>query len=149
MNINAGPTEQNPEIWGPYVWASIHSLANRADETNEDFGPFLESIKRLLPCTKCKIDFMAYIETQGLPLKNKAFEWTVTFHNAVNKKLNKKIFSYEAAVSQWSNAPSQCSYTCTTAANKKTTINFTQKLSFAIIVTIIIVLLAVKTWMTS
>ena len=121
MNINAAFAEnvdkkkqidQNPEIWGPHLWASIHTLALRADDTNEDFRPFLESLKNLLPCTKCKLDFLAYIETKGLPNIGFSFEWTVLFHNAVNIKLNKSTLTYELARSQWST--SSCSYTCST-----------------------------------
>jgi hypothetical protein len=57
----------------------------------------------LLPCLKCKEHATAYIESRLSELdtivstKEKLFNFFVDFHNHVNKRYNKKLFSYEEA----------------------------------------------------
>ena len=113
MDTNAQQLEQSSEIWGPHVWATMHSLALRSDNSatdNSDFLLFLQSLETLLPCTKCRKDYTKYLNSNGYPNPKESFLWTVNFHNAVNQKLNKQTFTLEQAKSQW--LSDSCSYSC-------------------------------------
>ena len=102
----------DPTIWGPHLWATIHTLALKADADLEimAFGNFLNSLHFLLPCNACKHDYSKYASANGYPVLGQAFEWTVHFHNSVNRKLGKETFSVEQARSHWFS--DSCSYSC-------------------------------------
>lgn len=116
MSLNArDPHDLNidPTIWGPHVWATMHTLALRADAERENlaFGNFLNSLHFLLPCNRCKDDYSKYIANNGYPLTNEAFAWTVKFHNHVNAKLGKNFsMTVDDARSMWFS--DSCSYSC-------------------------------------
>jgi len=116
MTLNArDPHDLNidPNIWGPHLWATMHTLALRADADRENlaFGNFLNSLHFLLPCNRCKDDYSKYVNTNGYPLTNEAFAWTVNFHNYVNTKLGKNYtLSVDEAKALWYS--DSCSYSC-------------------------------------
>ena len=108
----------DPTVWGPHLWATIHTLALKADSDLESlaYGNFLNSLHFLLPCNACKHDFSKYVSAHGYPNIGNAFEWSVNFHNNVNRKLGKNIFTTEEARSQWFS--DSCSYSCKTQTKK-------------------------------
>lgn len=124
MDINAltkemieNNLEQDPEKWGPHTWATLHSFALRSDTLNtiDTFNTFLTTLEVLIPCTKCRNDFKIYIQTLK-PQIGKAFQWTVDFHNHVNKKLGKPILNFVEATKLWNS--NSCQYTCTQRVQK-------------------------------
>ena len=99
------------DVWGPQAWGFLHAVSFRYaehDATQEErlaVYNLLTSLKKLLPCPRCRIHFTAYIEDPELGitgtcspfLKNRdSFSrWLVDFHNEVNIRLDKKVVSYD------------------------------------------------------
>jgi hypothetical protein len=89
----------HPSVWGKYFWNTIHLAAlgypdNPTFEDKTAYKEFYASIGKVLPCVKCKANYARHFAE--LPIdpyltggKRKLFEWTVYFHNTVNKELGK------------------------------------------------------------
>jgi len=108
---NTAP-DMNPNMWGPHVWATIHTLALKAD-ADQEIGPysdFVDSLLFLLPCGTCRHEYSKWYGANHGPLVNEAFAWSVRLHNFVNSKLGHKTFSLEEARAQWTS--DKCSYKC-------------------------------------
>lgn len=101
-------TITSPQVWGPSQWFTYHNAANNYPEnpsplTKEKMKNIIIGIPVLLPCLKCKEHATAYIESRLKELdnivssKNNLFNFFVDFHNYVNERYNKKIFTYEEA----------------------------------------------------
>lgn len=95
-----------PEIWGPYLWRSIHYIAigypdKPTSEEVQNYYIFFNNLWKIIPCYKCSINYKRHLDE--LPIddflisKMKLFEWTVSLHNIVNKELGKKQMSFEEA----------------------------------------------------
>ena len=94
----------NPEFWGPGTWTMIHVVAanNPCQPTREDRDKalaFIHSLGAVLPCGSCRAHFAKLIGesfplTPGV-LKNRFsfFTWSVRVHNAVNRRLGKRVYS--------------------------------------------------------
>lgn len=87
-------------IWGPLGWDWLHNLAICYPQhpTENDSHFYYLKIKKFierLPCAKCKRHAIQYIRNYPIDLtSNKAFQyWVWHFHNFVNKKTKKKIFT--------------------------------------------------------
>jgi FAD-linked sulfhydryl oxidase len=86
--------------WGPLGWDWLHNLAICFPTTPSENDMFFTLTKiynfiNKLPCAKCKKHSIHYIKTNPINLtSNKNFQyWVFNFHNSVNKKLNKKIYT--------------------------------------------------------
>ena len=125
MTVNARHRKNtgnyNPYQWGPHVWATLHTLALKADATKSAmeeelaFKTLVMSLQTLLPCDSCKDHLNDYVS--GNPIEGSKFEWTINLHNAVNQRLNRPVISLDQAYEQWTS--STCSYSCSNAPLKK------------------------------
>lgn len=99
----------DPATWGPHVWKSIHAIAAHTDATNNAtaFKAYMTALADALPCSACQKHMKDYIATNPLPDTN-CFEYTVEFHNAVNKRLGKPDFTPERAREDWARCNSGC-----------------------------------------
>lgn len=89
--------------WGPFFWASMHSVAmgypiNPTKKQKKEYKSYFVSIKNVLPCGLCRKSFSKFLKE--LPLNDKVlknrknlFIWTCKIHNKVNKKLSCKQFN--------------------------------------------------------
>ena len=80
------------EYFGPGIWYSLHSLAYNADNgriRKTTFVEFAEMLRRTFPCPECRRHYNSYVEQNPIP-QVKYFEWTVNFHNTVNRRLSHK-----------------------------------------------------------
>lgn len=104
---------------GPGYWASWHIksiYANTESKKGEVARNIALDIKNF-PCLKCQTHAKFYVSRNPLikAVKNKdnlsMLKWTVDFHNEVNLRLNKKIFSYDEALKMW-NGSGFCRENC-------------------------------------
>ena len=96
-----------PEIWGKYMWISIHiiALGYPTHPTNDDkiqYKRYFENLHTIIPCYTCSQNYISHLA--DLPLldthlssNKELFKWTVNLHNVVNKMLKKPIMNYEDA----------------------------------------------------
>jgi len=87
-------------FWGPLGWDWLHNLAKcypiSPNESDMHFNYLkIKSFIEKLPCPSCKIHAIQYIRAIPINLtSNREFQyWVFYFHNAVNERLGKKIFS--------------------------------------------------------
>lgn len=113
LNIKYELTEGNgssPDVFGPPFWFTLHNGASKYPENpnkivQKKMKDFIIAIPIMLPCLKCKDHATSFIESNLEKLddivssKKNLFNFFVDFHNYVNKRYNKKIYSYEEAFS--------------------------------------------------
>lgn len=95
----------DPNKWGPPLWHFLHIMTfNYPDNPTsldiQNHQMFLESLKHILPCEKCKNHYKENITNYPPKLQSKLefIKWMIDLHNEVNKKNNKKIYSYDEAI---------------------------------------------------
>lgn len=91
-----------PSIWGPSVWFFLNVLAESYDdnptfEYKQNMKNYIISLGNVLPCEKCRYNFINN-HYKNFPLTDYYLEnrdnfktWVITFHNLINKNLNKSI----------------------------------------------------------
>jgi len=101
MNIN----NISPDEWGPYAWKFMHYITlaypdNPSDIDKQNMRAFFSSIGNILPCEKCRLNFLKH--TSSIPLNENVLSsrfdlvnWLINIHNEVNKINGKKILSYD------------------------------------------------------
>lgn len=89
--------EHDPRIVGPGTWITTHVYCLVCDKSGRrrdyrECGSFIYRMIHAFPCRKCRRHAVKYLNKHSLP-RNKEegslFEWSVTFHNAVNTRLKK------------------------------------------------------------
>lgn len=99
---------KDPEVFGPPLWLTLHNAAAHYPENPSpimisQMMNYIKGLPAVLPCEACKEHATAHIQANlsNLPdicsCRNKLEEFFVTFHNYVNKKYNKPIFTIEQA----------------------------------------------------
>ena len=92
-----------PEVWGPPIWTFFHVLA---EKVNENAFPIIKNqlflvIKRIcgfLPCPECSRDaniFLEKVKINEFKNKNDFKNMLFFFHNHVNLKKKKHVYSYQ------------------------------------------------------
>ena len=115
--VAVGDFNIDPAVWGPPLWASVHTLALKADADGAEglvaFKEFLNSLGFLLPCNNCRHEFNKYCSVHPPPEAGDCFGWTVRLHNYVNGRLGKPgaPISESAARELWTSRA--CNYNCT------------------------------------
>lgn len=98
----------DPNYIGPGYWTMIHTNAITISNSKQllQFIDLIDMIATTFPCHKCREHMNEYLSKNPLPKKFKnseCFKWSHAFHNAVNRRLNKPIMSYQDAYSMYSN----------------------------------------------
>lgn len=78
-------------------WHEIHSNAAKvADKrwTHREFCDWAQTIPGQLPCGSCRRHARDYIDRSPPDEADDALRWTLDFHNDVNLRLRKPLFSY-------------------------------------------------------
>jgi uncharacterized protein YbaR (Trm112 family) len=85
-----------PPIWGPHWWMTIHTLTYSCVDTTCDVSvnKCVASITTLLenlPCPACRHHALEYVKQYPIPTHSidARVDWGISFHNAVNRRLNK------------------------------------------------------------
>jgi hypothetical protein len=109
----------DPKYLGPGYWASWHIKSLHAD-TKSKKGEVARNIAldiKNFPCIKCQNHARDYVKNHPLITavedkdKLSIFKWIVDFHNEVNLRLNKKVFTYKQAEDLW-NGKNFCFENC-------------------------------------
>jgi len=104
-------------IWGPSAWTFLHavSFAYPEEPTKEHKTAALnlfDSLKYLLPCGECCSHYCTVLDKnalmQALENRDKFSRWVVDFHNSVNTRLHKPVFSYKEAAEKYLGEEAQC-----------------------------------------
>lgn len=99
----------DPQVWGKYQWTAIHFAALGYPKSPTEaqkqyyFTYFTKILPEVLPCLKCRQHLKQTLQTEH-PMNSSAlanpdtlFEWTVSLHNVVNRRLEKPTLSLEEA----------------------------------------------------
>lgn len=92
-----------PEVWGPPVWTFLHVVTSKIKVDNYDvIAPlwlsFIKRIFQFLPCPECSRDAskqMMNITVSKLITKEDFIMCLYSFHNWVNYKKKKPVFSFD------------------------------------------------------
>ena len=87
--------------WGQAVWLLFHTIGNKIDEeylknNNKQITNLITNICNNLPCPSCKehaITTLRNARLENIRSKNDLQYFFWSFHNIVNKSLNKEFFS--------------------------------------------------------
>ena len=101
-------------IWGPCVWYLFHTLAHHIDEDNPKFETvknefilFSFRIATNLPCPECSqhaTSYLSKVNPKSIKTKTDLKMLYINFHNAVNIRKGKPIFSIEDANAKYEKA---------------------------------------------
>tara|TARA_B100001287_G_C22464659_1_gene426760 strand:+ start:18 stop:425 length:408 start_codon:yes stop_codon:yes gene_type:complete len=92
----------NPIVWGPKFWYTWHSVAfgypdKPTEVDKENYKNFYIYFSYVLPCEACSKDSYSRIKSVNwdnvLVSREKLVKWTYDYHNDINLKLDKKIFT--------------------------------------------------------
>jgi len=94
----------SPNEWGPPTWTLLHTLAAKIKEerypiVGQQLFQFIVQICHNLPCPDCALharQFLARINPNALTTKTSLKNVLYVFHNAVNKRKGKPLFSVDA-----------------------------------------------------
>jgi hypothetical protein len=116
-NIKVSSTKE-PKVFGPPLWFSIHNSAahyppSPSPVCQQHTIKFIKSIPYIVPCDDCFIHAQNYIsqfsDSDLLDITStraKYFDWSVKFHNFVNKRLGKRIYTTQEAYDMYHNSSS-------------------------------------------
>ncbi len=115
----------DPKIWGPYGWFFLVSCIlsypdNPSDNDKQKFSNFIDSIKYVLPCEKCRIHFSNFISDNPLndnilSSKNNLLKWVYNAQNNVKKINNETLYNYNEYIKyyeQFYDMESKCNIKC-------------------------------------
>lgn len=102
-------------VWGPCVWYMFHTLAYSIKDDNHarfelvknDFIKFAFRISTNLPCPECSQhakQYLSRINPAAIKTKDNLKTFFVEFHNAVNHRKGKAVFTIEEADAKYSTA---------------------------------------------
>lgn len=96
----------DPRVWGPAVWFTLHNGAAHypnkpSDAAKHHMKGFIKGLPYMIPCEECAHHAWNHIQNTNLDnvvsSRDKLFAYFVDFHNFVNKRYNKPIFTVEQA----------------------------------------------------
>jgi hypothetical protein len=93
--------------WGEHLWSFIHTITiidfEESKSHNERILACLREVGGVIPCSTCRKHYENEINKNFENLNEPMclFRWSVDFHNTVNTKLGKPLFTYEQALEKW------------------------------------------------
>lgn len=100
------------EHWGPAAWTFLHAMSFKYTPTIDDKANmriFLKSFARALPCEKCRLHFVEYIDTrleeEHLRDRESLARFLVAAHNDVNARLGKRQLTYYEVKKMYTEVP--------------------------------------------
>jgi hypothetical protein len=124
---------QNSKKVGTGIWfcLGLMSVNCTTEEDRKYFINFMKTLSEVFPCKHCGEHFREYIKTHPLENikamtpsdydvynKNSSFSYIYDFHNVVNRRLKKCIFSYTDAIEYYANLDN---FVCTDCGHSNNT----------------------------
>ena len=87
--------------WGPITWFFLHTLSVKMSKEHyfkvkNDLFKYIKQLCYCLPCPMCANHATHYISKLNAPnSKDDFIKFLIDFHNSVNVKLNKPLFSHD------------------------------------------------------
>lgn len=111
---SSAPSHSDPETWGPAFWFTLHNSAVGYPEyptthVKHQMKSFIVGIPVMVPCEKCYHHALEYINSRQSDMdsivssQKNLFNFFVDFHNEVNKRNDKKQFTYAEAWEMYKN----------------------------------------------
>jgi hypothetical protein len=102
-------------VWGPCVWYLFHTLsyhikdanAVEFEKTKTEFIKFAFRIATNLPCPECSqhaTQFVSRVNPASIKTKDQLNGLFIDFHNAVNRRKGKPVFTREEAYAKYKTA---------------------------------------------
>ena len=106
-------------VWGPSMWHSLHTISfnypiNPTLEQKKNYLQFFRSLRHILPCKYCRINYVKNIKSVPLNLKTMKNRhtlsvWLYELHEEINRCLGKKSnLTYEEVRSRYEMFRSRC-----------------------------------------
>ena len=107
-SVNPTKASIKPSIWGPHGWKFMHYVSlgypsNPSEEDKKNYKTFYTSLQHILPCAKCANNYshnlIKYPIDNHLSSRDTLVRWVIDIHNQVNNETGKKEYTYEEALS--------------------------------------------------
>lgn len=88
------------DLWDAMQWTARDLPRGiLSQEQRDNFRQYIEGQCAIVPCPTCEDHALKYLLTHPLdpPTGQQAFEWVIDFHNSVNARNNKRLFTYQEA----------------------------------------------------
>ena len=106
-------------VWGPSMWHSLHTISfnyptNPSKEQKKNYLDFFMSLKNVLPCKYCRINYVKNIKSVPLNMKTmknrySLSKWLYELHEEINRLLGKKSnLSYDEVQQRYENFRARC-----------------------------------------
>ena len=79
------------ESLGRSTWNLLHEIVDNVEyneKSNSAFCSLMDNLQEIYPCKECRAHIGEYLEENPAEMTH---EWLCTFHNEVNRRLNKTI----------------------------------------------------------
>jgi hypothetical protein len=138
----------SPKYWGRGAWVFLHSVTmaypdNPTDSDKLNYKNFFSSIKHILPCQKCRVNYSKHL--LNYPLTDKILssrenliDWLILIRNQTNISNNKPKIDYNGVVQQIENIHNTL-YSSESISMKNKYIRFGIVLTFIFIISVIII----------
>lgn len=104
MGTNENARGLKPELWGPPVWQAFHYTAagfpsHPSQSERENYRQYFSKFPFVLPCEECKHHAIALMARMPpvVDSRDRMFEWTVKFHNAVSERIGISLLDLSQA----------------------------------------------------
>ena len=94
------PNGMLTSIWGPSLWHVLHTISvnypvNPTSDDKAHYKNFITSLKYILPCKYCRINFtknlkIVPLNTKSLKNRENFSKWMYKLHETLNRSLGKK-----------------------------------------------------------
>lgn len=113
QNVIEKMSSSDPKVWGPPFWFTLHTSAvyyplDPSPIVRERLKNRILAIPYEIPCAVCRPHAVAYIEKNKDRLdtivssRDELGKFYVDFHNQVNIRYNKPVWTYEQALKHYS-----------------------------------------------
>jgi len=122
-------------VWGPSLWHSLHTISfnypvKPSAEQKREYRKFMLSLKHILPCKYCRINYRKNLK--ALPLTMKEMEsrdtfslWVYKLHEHVNQMLKKKSgLSYNDVRDRYEHFRARCGDKSSKKEKNKKTVKY-------------------------